>query len=826
MKNINKILEKFTTHAKNVILLAEASGQKSKKPASAKNILDAILKEKGSLAYNLLVVNGIKPKPQNKKQINEQSLQNAISNFNSEAKDILTKSISLAVFFGHKHIGTEHLLLAILEKTDLLKNEKNYEKIKSQTSEMLKSSSNFQKIQKISGKNITSIETVLTDKKTKVKKIKKEREKFPALYFFCKNLNEEYLDGKLPEIFGREKEIQRVSNILLRKLKNNPLLIGDAGVGKTAVVYGLVQKIAKQEVPEKLLNKKIFSLDMGLLIAGTSYRGEFEARLKDVMEEAEDEEVILFIDEIHTIVGAGAASGSLDAANMIKPALSSGNIRVIAATTPKEYKASIEKDPALARRFHPVYIKEESKEDTLKTIFNIKESYERHHQILISDEAIRYAVSAADKLLPNKKFPDKALDIIDEASARLASQKTASEDQIELSEVLCETDQIKEEKKLAVLNEDYKKANELKQIELFLKKEANILKKNIKKQNTNEKKPVLLKKHIQETIKEMFSISLEDDDLRKKALTLKQALKENIIGQNKTIEKISSTIIRSFAGINQKNKPIASFVFLGPSGVGKTETAKQIARHLFGNTNPYNNSLSSFIKIDMSEFSEPHFVSRLLGSPPGYVGFEEGGYLTEKVKNNPHCLVLFDEIEKAHPQIFNILLQILDEGILTDSNSQSISFKNTIIIMTSNIGSDKFSKDALGFSEKSHNAQEQIGKEARKMLSEILRPELINRIDDILAFSPLSEKDIEKIVKKEVNKLKENLEKNQNIKLNVSDEVVKFLVKKSENKEEGARLVRKTIENMLEYPIAKMILKNNSPKKIEAYIKNKKIEIS
>jgi ATP-dependent Clp protease ATP-binding subunit ClpC len=840
MQTFNKIFDKFTLHFKDIFLAAHLqSKNNNQKIIKPDDILSAIFKEQGSLAYNLLIVNGIKTKSniQKNQKKTKQKIDDIIPfKLDKSTQDILIRSVTTAALHKHKYVGSEHLLYAIIEKTDLLKNKKNYKKLKKQIEEILNSSTHFQDIQKIS-KNKTlksSILNVLPPAKKMNKKIKttKQEEKFPALSFFCKNLNEAAVLKEMTPINGRDFEIERITNILSRKLKNNPILIGEAGVGKTAIINGLAQKIFKKEVPSTLLFKKIFSLDMGLLVAGTSFRGEFEERLKDILYEAEDKEIILFIDEIHTIVGAGSASGSLDAANMIKPALSSGNIKIIAATTPKEYKASIEKDPALARRFHPVYIKEESPAESFKTILRLREAYQQHHNVNISEEAISDAIFYSEKYFPHKKLPDKALDLIDEAAANLGnSSEIISDDQKELSEVTLELEDIKEEKKLAVLNENYKEGEKLKTIENFLKKEIKSLKENIKSSNITKKRETLKGSDIKNTISKIFNISVDEDTSRKKILNLKKELTKKIIGQDEAIQKISETLIRAHASIRKKQKPLASFIFLGPSGVGKTELAKQIAKEVFESQTSYNKKFNNFIRIDMSEFSEAHSTSRLLGSPPGYVGFEEGGYLTEQVKNNPRSLILFDEIEKAHPHIFNILLQVLDEGVLTDSNSETVDFKNTIIIMTTNIGTEEFNKESLGFfgegKEQTRKKFENTRKKAKKMLKEILRPELLNRIDNILTFTPLSEKHIEKIVKNELTAFKKHLKSSKNIEITFEKEIAKLLAKKSQKNEEGARLVKRIIEEKIEYPLAERLLlkkiKENS--KVSIFTEKEEIKI-
>ncbi|MBI3671198.1 ATP-dependent Clp protease ATP-binding subunit, partial [Candidatus Azambacteria bacterium] len=609
MNKLPKIFEKFTLHAKNLLFTAMSEAKEKKSELIApEHILSAILKEKGSLAYNLLAVNGIKAKIKKTKKTDLKLDEIIKPKLGHEAKEVLVKSITTASSYAHKYIGTEHILFAILEKTELLKNDQNYEKIRIQTDEILSSSVKFQNINELpqgilKGDFLSQTATTKEDKIPLAPKPKKNPEKFPALAFFCEDLNESAKSKNGTPVFGREKEIARISNILLRKLKNNPLLIGEAGVGKTAIVRGLSQKIVKKQVPAQLLDKKIFSLDMGLLVAGTTFRGEFEARLKDVLEDARSEEVILFIDEIHTIVGAGSASGSLDAANMLKPALSSGNIKVIAATTAEEYKKTIEKDQALARRFHPVKIQEESSEQAFHTISNLKESYEAHHNVKISEEAIASAIAYSEKYFPHRKLPDKALDLLDEAAAYAGNVKTASKDEQELIEVEKELNDLRSEKKMAVLNEDYKAGNELGKVEAFIEEEIKILKNNIQETEKSAAKITLTKEHIEKTLFEILNIKESEKDQKKKILNLRKSLGERVVGQEEAVKKVSEALMRAYANIRNKKRPLASFVFLGPSGTGKTELAKSIAKELFSEDAEYGKAFGNFIRIDMSEFS-------------------------------------------------------------------------------------------------------------------------------------------------------------------------------------------------------------------------------
>jgi ATP-dependent Clp protease ATP-binding subunit ClpC len=616
---------------------------------------------------------------------------------------------------------------------------------------------------------------------------------------YCVDLTGLAEEGKLDPVIGRDQEIKRVMQILCRRTKNNPVLVGPAGVGKTAIVEGVAQKIAKGEVPDELKDKRILALDLASLVAGTRYRGDFEERIKQVIDAIKNEgNIILFIDELHTVLGAGGAEGAMDAANILKPALARGELRVIGATTIDEYRKHIEKDPAFERRFAPVYVDEPTIEQAIEMLKGLRPKLEEHHNVKISDEAIEAAVKLSKKYIQGRYLPDKAIDVLDEACAR--KRFALSKQNPEVIKLKEELEKLREELDKAVKNEEFEKAAELKKKIKKIEERLKELEK--KKEETveegKEKKPVITADDIAEVISEMTGIpvsKLKEEEVQK-LLKMEDELHKRVIGQERAIKAISEAIRRARAGLSPHRRPLGSFLFLGPTGVGKTELAKTLAEYLFGDD-------SAMIRIDMSEFMEKHAVSKLIGAPPGYVGYEEGGILTEAVRRKPYSVILLDEIEKAHPDVFNILLQILDDGRLTDSKGRTVDFSNTVIIMTSNVGSEYLMNLSKEEFEKNYDKiKEQIMNELKRRF----RPEFLNRIDEIIIFHPLSEEEIIKIVDLLIKQINKRLEE-RGIKVKLTEKAKKAIAKKGYVPEFGARPLRRTIQKLIETPLAEKILK-------------------
>lgn len=726
----------------------------------------------------------------------DESIENIVD-FTPRTKRVVESAFIEARKLGYNFIGTEHLLIGILREGDCVA-----------TKILLDLNVNIPKLYNEIVKVINEGEDYnSSDNSSNNSNGGKRRGSYnqtPTLNQFGQDLTKKAEEGKLDPVIGRKQEIERVIEILSRRTKNNPCLIGEPGVGKTAAVEGLAQKIASGDVPEILKDKRVVTLDISGMVAGAKYRGDFEERIKKALNEVKKAgDVILFIDEIHTIVGAGAAEGAIDAANILKPLLARGEIQLVGATTLNEYRKFIEKDAALERRFSPVTVNEPSEKETIQILKGIRDKYEAHHNVKITDEAIEAAVKLSIRYVNDRFLPDKAIDLIDEASSKARLRTYTEPDS--LKELQEKIDKTKNEKEEAVLNQKFEKAAELRDTEKALRDKFE--KEQNKWKNKNTKSIVTItEENIAEVIANWTGIPAKKitEDENEKLKNLEKELHKRVIGQNEAVEAVSKAIRRGRVGLKDPKRPIGSFLFLGPTGVGKTELSKALAEVLFGDEN-------AMIRLDMSEFMEPHSVSKLIGAPPGYVGFDDGGQLTEKIRRKPYSVVLFDEIEKAHPDVTNMLLQILEDGRLTDSQGRTVNFKNTVIIMTSNLGARLITdRKQLGFANKEGEADskkeyEEIKKEVMAELKKELRPEFINRIDEIIVFHKLNDSDINQIIdimlKEVVNRLEE-----QKYDVKFEPDVKEMIAKEGIDKNFGARPLRRTIQNLVEDKLAEEIL--------------------
>ncbi len=710
--------------------------------------------------------------------------------YTPRAKKIIENSISEAERLGASQAGTEHLLIALLKETDCLgvrllntrgiNVQKLYVDLLTATGQDVNSAKNEYMMQKgRRGKSAT-----------------------PVLDQYSRNLTEYAKEGRLDPVIGRDREITRLIEILSRRTKNNPCLVGEPGVGKTAVVEGLAQKIAVGDVPDIIKDKKVLTLDLSGMVAGSKYRGEFEERIKRAIKEVtQSGNVLLFIDEIHTIIGAGGAEGALDAANILKPSLARGELQLIGATTLEEYRKYIEKDAALERRFQPVDVNEPDTEETIAILYGLKERYEEHHGVEISDSAVVSAVKMSERYVNDRFLPDKAIDVIDEACARVSLSKYLATPELrELEENILKWEKEKED---AIRSEDYKLAGELKKRQAEAAEKIDSIHKKI--ENERKKQSICVADNdIAAVIADWTKIPVqklqeaETERLKK----LEQILHERVVGQKEAVEAVSKAIRRGRVGLKDPDRPIGSFLFLGPTGVGKTELSKALAEAVFGKEN-------EIIRVDMSEYMEKHSVSKMIGSPPGYVGYEEGGQLSEKVRRHPYSVILFDEIEKAHPDVFNILLQILEDGHVTDAQGRKISFKNTIIIMTSNAGAQRIvAPKHLGFgTDESEEADYNKMKDSvMEEVKRIFKPEFINRIDEVLVFHMLTKDDLKEIVKIFLKSLDKRTNAQMHIKLDVSESAIEHIAESGFDKNYGARPIRRAIQTQIEDLLADKLL--------------------
>ncbi len=789
------LFDGFTEKANKALNLAIAvASQLGHTYIGSEHILFGLVAEGSGVAATLLAKKNVT------KEIVEEKLETTIgkgvpshvtpADFTPRTKRILEMAIAESRRLGHSYVGTEHILMAMLKEQDsygvLFMRELNvntkdlYTECVNEIGDSRESNAEFDSPQGRSGSGDAGT---------------------GALSKYGRDLTELAKNNKIDPVIGRQQEIERVIQILSRRTKNNPCLIGEPGVGKTAIAEGLAQKIVTGEVPETLKNKKIFSLDLTAMLAGAKYRGDFEERIKGAIDEvAKSGNIILFIDELHTIIGAGAAEGAVDAANILKPQLARGEIQIIGATTIEEYRKHIEKDAALERRFQPVMVAEPNEEDATKILFGLRDKYEAHHKIKISDEAIRAAVQLSSRYITDRYLPDKAIDLIDEAASRVRMKAfTAPPDLKELEDKIKKAG---EEKAAAVNAQDFEAAAKIRDEEKSLNEEYEKARQQWQETNARNSGEVTA-----EEIAEIVSIwtgvpvkqltEQESDRL----LHMEDILHKRVVGQNEAVEAVAKAIRRGRVGLKDPKRPIGSFIFLGPTGVGKTELCKALAEALFGNEN-------NMIRLDMSEYMEKHTVSRMVGSPPGYVGYDEGGQLTEKIRRNPYSVVLFDEIEKAHPDVFNILLQILEDGILTDAQGRRVDFRNAVIIMTSNIGARMITETKnLGFgsSENAMKDDKEIKNDVMNELKKHFRPEFLNRIDDISVFQKLSEDDIKLIASKMLEQLTERV-KQLGINLVVTEEAISEIANEGYEPVYGARPLRRAITTKIEHKLSEFLL--------------------
>lgn len=829
--------DKFTKEAKRALLVSQEKAREAKLSyVGTEHILIGILAQESSLGASILLNFGVSLenvqlvlKTVGRSGIPDSAIGNP-EGLSGPAKEAIEEAVRSAREFGHSFVGTEHLLYALVSQkntaaTVILENMKVApDDVKEQILEIFErarqnpdgsgmdNAGQFPNAKNQQMMNpieffLSGLQGVLTGQPKeqykdayKHKKDKDERKTAtPALDYFTTDMVEEARKGAIDPVIGRENEINRVISILSRKTKNNPVLIGESGVGKTAVVEGLAHAIANEKVPENIVDRKILQLSMASVVAGTKYRGEFEERIKQIIEEAASQtNVILFIDELHTIMGAGSAEGSLDAANILKPALSRGKVQVIGATTTDEYRKNIEKDSALERRFQSIIVPEPSESETLEILNGIRETFEDHHNLLITREALQASVTLSKRYINDRFLPDKAIDLIDEAAAK--KRIKAKSDNSKILKLQKKLNSVVKKKEECVSRQDYEQAAESRNEELALLKQIEA-ERTVKIPRAKRKR--LNEDDIMEVVSAMTGIPvtrLQKDDIAK-LKALESSLKKRIVGQDEAIEAVAKAIRRSRAGFADEKRPIGSFIFLGPTGVGKTELVKALAEEIYNDKN-------ALIKIDMSEFMERHNTSRLIGATAGYVGYEDGGQLTEAVRRKPYSVILFDEIEKAHPDFFNLLLQILEDGELTDARGLRVDFKNTIIIMTSNIGAKKLTEKAapIGFAmdgdeaDRANESFEAMKVEITKELKDYFRPEFLNRIDKVVVFHALTNENIKEIVQLHLSYL-ENRLRPKNLHLNISNDAMDILSKASYDPKFGARPVRRAIQEMVEDPL-------------------------
>jgi ATP-dependent Clp protease ATP-binding subunit ClpC len=788
---------KLTERAQVVILEAENESEKFKHGyVGTEHVLLGILKEDGYSA-NLLKKYGVDSesiKTMIQRYLGYGDIKKSDDNIllTPRTKRVVDESFAAAKKLNHKYVSPEHILLALLNQEEGMA----YTILKSLNL-------NFTNI---SEELLVFLSGTYEDNVSDSKALdNSKRQSTPMLDKYGRDLTTLAKEQVLDPVIGRDIETQRLLEILCRRIKNNPCLIGEPGVGKTAVVEGLAQRIVEGNIPEILKNKRVISLDLTSMIAGAKYRGEFEERLKKTMEEIiKDKNIIIFIDEIHTIIGAGGAEGAIDASNILKPALARGEIQCVGATTIDEYRKYIEKDSALERRFQPITVGEPSKEETLEILKGLRDKYEAHHRVEITDEALQAAVNLSDRYITDRFMPDKAIDLIDEGAAKVRIQNLITPP--DLKDLEEKIENIDKEKEEAIRIQDFERAANLRDKERSLKEQLKSMKVNWNTQNSIKMLIVDAEK-IASVVSSWTKIPIQKlTELEsERLLNLEDILHKRVVGQNEAVKSIAKAVRRARVGIKDPNRPIGSFIFLGPTGVGKTELSKALSEAMFGDEN-------SIIRMDMSEYMESHSVSKLIGSPPGYVGHDDGGQLTEAVRRKPYSIVLFDEIEKAHTDIFNVLLQIMEDGRLTDGKGKIVNFKNTIIIMTSNVGAHQIKKQKnIGFNHNNDNNETEYEKMKEAILEELkqkFKPEFLNRIDDTIVFHKLSDEDLDKIMDLMLASIKQRLE-GREIYLNFEDDSKKFLLNKGIDLDYGARPLRRLIIKEVEDRLSEEILQGN-----------------
>jgi len=790
-------MERFTQRARRVLSLAHQEAERMRHNyIGTEHLLLGLIREEGGVAGRVLRELGLEA--DRVQEIVERltgtgQYSGGKLDLSPGTQQVLELAVEEARRMGHHYIGTEHLLLGLVRYNDgvaldvLRKLGVTPEQIRRQTRRVLQESS-------------TSRRTT-AGKEERSSRQEKQKAKTPMVDQLATDLTLMAEEGKLDPVIGRQMEIERVIQILARRTKNNPALIGDPGVGKTAIVEGLAQRIVEADVPAPLLGKTLLQLDVGSLVAGTMYRGQFEERLKRVIDELKASGAILFIDEVHMLVGAGAAGSSVDAANILKPALSRGELQVIGATTMDEYRKHIESDAALERRFQPIMVEEPNEDETLEILHGVRPAYEEHHRLSISDDALDAAVHLSSRYVTERFLPDKAIDLIDESSSRVRMYKSPTAKNAK--EIMKKLREIRQQRELALENDSFDEDQELQAQQEELEEELE----NIRTLWDRDTSPVVSADDIAEVVSMWTGVPVMQlaQEESAKLLSMEDELRKYIIGQEESIEAISKAVRRARSGLKDPRRPIGSFIFLGPTGVGKTELTKAMARFMFG-------SEDALIQLDMSEFMERHSVSRLVGAPPGYVGYEEAGQLTEALRRRPYSIVVFDEIEKAHPEAHNMLLQIMEEGQLSDARGRKVDFRNAIIIMTSNVGADMIKRQtSIGFSLKQdedieeRQAYDEMRKKLLDALKRVFRPEFINRLDSVIVFRSLSRSDIKQIVQLELNKVADRLV-DHDIKLTATPEAVDMLAEKGYDPEMGARPLRRVIQQIVEDKLSDALL--------------------